>query len=350
MTPRTTSTRMPLPLRRLGAFALLVVAGTVGTACAEDPAPLFAVEGSGEIEGRLFYDADNNALFTPLGGDTVLAGVTVMLLERASDDVLGETTTNDAGVFAFEAVKPGTHSVFVVRDTLLTPNLIFCLNPINSSVYIGELAFLSVPAKGGCVIRIRAAKDTAQGRPVTIAGIVTAGQGTYRGDNLYLQDITGGMQVFGVPAAAALQPGDSVEISGTMGVFNGELQLVSPRVAPNILRGGTVPEPVVATTGEIAESVQEVGAKSSFVGLLTKVENVSVGDFDTGSTPRNAPIDDGSGAIDMRLDGNVVNALPSTFFHENTCYDIVGIVGFFNGTPQIKPRGPADVTAFVCPP
>ena len=349
MITRTDTARMPLRTRRVLGLAALLAAGALGAACADDPAPLFEPQGVGEIEGRLYYDADNNALFTPIGGDTVLAGVTVLLRERASNVVLDSTTTSDAGVFSFADVKPGTHWVFVKRDTALTPNLLFCLNPINSSVYIGELAFLSVPAKGGCVIRIRAAKDTAQGRPVTIAGVVTAGQGTYRGDNLYLQDITGGMQVFGVPAATALQPGDSVEISGNMGVFNGELQLVSPRVAPNIQRGGTVPDPEVATTGEIAQSVTTSGAKSIFVGLLTRVQAVTVGTFAAGTPPRNAQIDDGTGPIDMRLDGNVVNALPSTFFQANRCYTITGIVGFFNGTAQIKPRGPADVAEVACP-
>lgn len=349
MISRTDIPRMPHRTRRLAAASALLLVTSLGAACADDPAPLFEPEGFGEIEGRLYYDADNNAQFTPVGGDTVLAGVSVLLLERASEVRLDSTTTSASGVFSFADVKPGTHSVFVVDDPDLTANLIFCLNPINSSVYLGELAFLSVPAKLGCVIRIRAAKDTAQGRPVTIAGVVTAGQGTYRGDNLYLQDITGGMQVFGVPAAAALQPGDSVEISGNMGVFNGELQLVQPRVAPNILRGGPVPDPEVATTGEIAQSVQTSGAKSIFVGLLTKVQAVTVGTFDAGSTPRNAPINDGSGAIDMRLDGNVVSSMPSTFFQAGTCYDITGIVGFFNGTPQIKPRGTADVTPVTCP-
>ena len=347
MITRTDTARMRLHTRRiLGAIALLV-AGAVGAACADDPAPLFEPQGAGEIEGRLYYDADNNALFTPVGGDTVLAGVSVLLLERATDIVLDSTTTSDAGVFSFADVKPGTHWVFVKRDTLLTPNLQFCLNPINSSVYIGELAFLSVPAKGGCVIRIRAAKDTAQGRPVTIAGVVTAGQGTYRSNNIYLQDVTGGMQVFGLPTSAALQAGDSVEISGTMGQFGGELQIVSPRVAPNIVRGGTVPDPVDVTTGEIVESVttQALGAKSPFVGRLLRVSAATVGTFSSG----NASLNDGTGAIAIRLDANVAGTIPVTTFEAGKCYDVVGILGFFNGTPQLKPRGPADVTEATCP-
>ena len=40
-------------------------------ACADDPEPPFAVEGTGRVTGRLFFDADNNGLFTPLGGDSL---------------------------------------------------------------------------------------------------------------------------------------------------------------------------------------------------------------------------------------------------------------------------------------
>jgi DNA/RNA endonuclease YhcR with UshA esterase domain len=320
---------------------------TLAAACAEDPAPPFAVEGTGGLTGRLFFDADNNGLFTPLGGDTTLSNVRVEVRERGSSVVIDSTRTNGVGVFAFDAVPPGTHDVFLVRDTAITKNLVFCLNPVRMSVYRDETAFVSAPAKRGCVVRINVAEADTLNAPVTVAGIVIAAQGTYRSDNTYVQDPTGGIMVFGVPGSAALALGDSVEISGVLAQFNGEPQINNPVVAPN--RGRTtVPAPVERTTGAIAAAVAAGGAKAVDVGRLLVVRAAHVGAFTSGGG-RNATLDDGSGAIEIRLDGNVLTAIPTTRFDQTKCYDIIGVLGFFNGAPQLKPRIPSDVTEVPCP-
>jgi hypothetical protein len=73
-----------------------------------------------------------------------------------------------------------------------------------------------------------------------------------------------------------------------------------------------------------------------------------VGAFDS-PTDRNAVLDDGTGAIEIRLDGNVLTIIPTTRFNTTQCYDIIGILGTFNGAPQLKPRIPSDVTEVTCP-
>ena len=314
--------------------------------CAEDPEPPFAVEGSGRLTGRLFFDADNNGLFTPLGGDTLLSNVTVQVRERGSDKVIATRTTDDAGEFAFDALPPGTHDVLLVQDEDITGTLVFCVNPMRASVYRDETAFVSAPAKRGCVVRINVAEALALGQPVTVAGIVTAAQGTYRGDNIYLQDPTGGIMAFGIPGAAALVLGDSIEVSGVLAQFNGELQINNPIVAPNRVNT-TVPAPAERTTGGIASAVA-AGPRAPDIGRLLVVRGATVGAFTSGGN-RNAVLDDGTGAIEIRLDGNVINAIPTTRFNQTQCYDIIGILGTFNGAPQLKPRIPSDVTEVTCP-
>jgi DNA/RNA endonuclease YhcR with UshA esterase domain len=326
-------------LTAVGALALL-------GACAEDPVPPFAVEGSGRLTGRLFFDADNNALFTPLGGDTLLTGVEVQVRERGSEEVLESATTDAGGEFTFEGLPPGTHDVFLMQDSLVIGPLVFCANPVRASIYRDETAFVSAPAKRGCVVRINIAEAEALGRPITIAGIVTAAQGTYRSDNAYVQDPTGGILVFGLPGSAALTLGDSVEISGRLTQFNGEFELENPIVAPN-KGSATVPDPLERTTGAIAEAVA-AGARAPDIGRLLVVRGATVGAF-TGGGGRNAVLDDGTGAIEIRLDGNVINAIPTTRFNATQCYDIIGILGTFNGAPQLKPRIPSDVTEVTCP-
>jgi DNA/RNA endonuclease YhcR with UshA esterase domain len=323
----------------LGTLALSLV---LVAACAEDPEPPFEVEGTGRLTGRLFFDADNNGLFTPLGGDTLLRNVEVEVRERGSSVVIDETTTDASGAFAFDAIPSGTHDVFLVQDTAVIKNLVFCVNPLRASVYRDETAFVTGPAKRGCVVRINVAEALALGAPVTVAGIVTARQGTYRSDNTYIQDPTGGMQVFGLPALK-LQIGDSIEVSGVLGQFGGELQVNNPIVAPNRTTT-TAPAPLERTTGAIAAAVTANGARAADVGRLLVVRRATVGTFTSG----NAVLNDGSGAIQIRLDNNASTAIPTTTFVAGRCYDVVGILGFFNGTPQLKPRTLADVMEVQC--
>jgi DNA/RNA endonuclease YhcR with UshA esterase domain len=155
------------------------------------------------------------------------------------------------------------------------------------------------------------------------------------------------MQVFGLPALG-LQLGDSIEVSGVLGQFGGELQVINPVVAPNRKSGVTVPAPVERSTGAIAAGVAATGPRLADIGRLLIVRRATVGAFDTQSGPGNAPLNDGSGAIAIRLDGNVATTIPRSTFAAGKCYDIVGILGFFNGTPQLKPRMLSDVAEVPC--
>lgn len=329
-------------LTRAATVALLAAV----TACANtDPAPPFAPTGTGQVDGLVFFDADNNGIFTPVGGDTALAGVTVSVRERASTVTLATAQTDAAGRFTFTGLPVGTHDVTVTRDTTITGALVFCVNPRRASVYTNEQAFLAISAKLGCVVRIDQAEAEVEGSAVTVAGIVTAAQGTYRSDNIYIQDRSGGIQVFGLPSNLGLRLGDSIEVSGTLGSFGTDLQIISPRVAPNVRSGAQVPAATVSTTGALAAAGSNVKAK--VFGTIVTVRKVTVGAFTSGGG-RNADIDDGSGAIQVRLDGNVLSAVPTTTFQSGRCYDITGLLGIFNGGVQLKPRSLADVTEVPC--
>jgi len=322
----------------LAASLLLAVA-----ACDDEQAPPFEVNGVGDVAGQLFFDADNNGLFTPLGGDTLLRNVEVKLLVRNDTTTIATTRTTANGQFSFAGVAPGTHQLVVVKDAT-TAALSFCSLPASTSVYIGEQTFLRIPAKRGCVVRIAVAKNVAANQSTTIAGIVTAAQGTYRNDNVYVQDPTGGIQVFGLPTLG-LQLGDSIEVTGQLGTFNGELQIISPIVAPNIARTA-VPAPTIRTAKQLTDAATATAAKSADVGRLITVRKATVGAF----TVDNAPLTDATGAIQLRTDGNTRPFIPKTTFQAGKCYDITGLLGYFNGTLQLKPRMLSDVVEVACTP
>ena len=330
--------------RRLApAVALSTALIAVVAACANEIGPPFEPIGRGAAAGRLFFDADNNGMYTPVGGDVAFAGKTVTVQERGTSTVLATTQTDASGSFTFTDLPLGTHDIVVASDQLIsgTDQLKLCRSPQPVSIYINELAYVTLNAKLGCVIPISQALRAATGAAVTIAGIVTAPPGTFRSDNLYMQDASGGVQVFGLPASSpALAAGDSIEVSGTFSPFRTEGEIVSPRIAPNVKKGVGVPAAVVRSTKALAA----LTPTSSNIGQLITVRRVTVGAFASG----NASIDDGSGPSAVRLDGNVAAAVPTTTFQAGNCYDITGVAGIFDNGVQLKPRGASDIVAVPC--
>lgn len=322
--------------------AVVLMIGAL-VACDDEIAPVFEPVGQGTISGRLFFDADNNGLYSPVGGDVAFAGRTVSVVDRGTTDVLASGQTDPEGVFTFAGLPTGTHDLVVAPSQLVqgSDTLRLCQSPLPVSVYIDEQAFVALNAKLGCVIPISQAVRLADGDFATIAGVVTAPPGVFRSNNLYMQDATGGIQVFGLPGGLGIELGDSIEVSGEIDIFNTEFEIVNPRVAPNIKKGVAVPPPVVLTTAALGA----LTPTSPTMGRLVMVEGVTVGTFASG----NAPIDDGSGASQIRLDANVAGTVPQSTFQAGVCYDITGVVGIFNSAPQLKPRGPADIQQVACP-
>ncbi|MCU0621788.1 MAG: hypothetical protein MUC69_09815 [Gemmatimonadales bacterium] len=86
----------------------------------------------------------------------------------------------------------------------------------------------------------------------TIQGVVTANQPTGSNNRLYIQDATGGINVFGAPQNCALQFGDLVEVTGTLIQFSGLTELASVTgglpLTLTILSSGNPPPAAVALT------------------------------------------------------------------------------------------------------
>jgi hypothetical protein len=340
----------PMPSRTLRRGAALCAAAfglALLAACAEDPLPVEPIDATGTVAGIVFFDRDNNGEFTPTAGDSALSGVVVNVLLRGTDSVLARPVTGADGRWS-ASVPVGTHDIVVVRNpSIIAANLVYCGGP-RPSVYEGEQTFVPTPVKFGCVVRINVAEPLALNSTVTIAGIVIAAPGRFRtqGDNIYIQDPTGGIQVFGASLIPlGLQEGDSIEVTGELAAFNTQIQVVNPRVAQNIKRGAGVPAPVVRTTGTLAGITSGLAAD---VGRLVAVRKVQVSAFGFGGQAGNAQMNDGSGAAVLRLDGAAFTTIGVSRFVSGRCYDITGILGFFNNAIQLQPRVVSDVTEVPC--
>jgi hypothetical protein len=332
--------------------AALLAAALLG-GCEPDTAPPFTIDEPGAVEGLLYFDADEDAVFDPSDGDYALAGVQVQFRVRGTTEVLaGGTVTSDAqGRFEVPSLPAGTHDAYVVPATLPT-GVLLCANPVQVTVEPGVTRFFRLQTRGGCLVLIETAEAQPAGSVVVVRGIVTAAPNQMRsgGDYTYIQDASGGVRIFGSSLnGLGIEVGDRLEVSGTIGIFNNDLQISNPTVRAITPDFGTV-TPAATTTGAIAAA--GANAKAPLQGSLVKVTRAQLtGAFGAGGiNNRNAIINDGSGATQIRFEtglyGNAAD-LPAAY-PVGKCYDITGVVGNFNQAGQLFPRTRADVVEVPC--
>ena len=340
----------------LAAGALLIGAA----ACDIEPelAPPFAPTSTGEVTGQVFFDANGDGIFDLLAGDSLVTSGDIEVSARGdSANVIARGTLGAEGRFSIADVPIGSYDVraFPTGQQALT-----CA-PVVASVFIGEAAFASTPVRVSCRIDAAVAKRRALNSVITVGGIVTAVPGVYRATNLYMQDSSGCIQVFGVPGGVAIAEGDSIEVTGRLGQFGQERQ-VSPVTSLRVVTpgAGTI-DPRERTIAQLLQESADLAAVDSFaqygrtVGELVVLRAVRFVDLPANNTAgspgaTDLTVEQGTRRIAVRLDQNVNTTVPvSSLAGANRCFDIVGILGFFNPILQLKPRGPADITPVTCP-
>ncbi len=185
-----------------------------------------------------------------------------------------------------------------------------------------------------------------QNDTVTVEGIVTAGQGTFRTDNSYIQDATGGVLIFNLPASLGLMTGDAVRVHGKMTTFSNEKEITNnvfptDSIKVTKLGAGGTPAPRVLTGAEFLARTYE--------GQLVTIQDCTVNTVGTpsGSGTYSVTVtapDASSFTVFMSAPTGSVPP-PASVFTVGTHYDITGIAVPF-GTPsaaELKPRGAADV-------
>ncbi len=289
----------------------------------------------GTITGRIFRDDDGSGDFSQ--GDTPGAGLYAVLSQGGitRDSVIAD----NEGRYSFRFLTPGTYTL-----RLENPGSITYANGATRTVNVtaGATNSLSAVFTGALVIPVAEARTRSIGSTVAVVGVVTVRPGRFTSGSggvnseIFVQDATGGISVFTVPTAdsATLAVGDTVEVSGALGAFNQQLQIVTPRVTRR--SGGPVPAPTLQSAAQAASLARD--------GQLIRVSNLTVLSVQTGTNPAFTVFtEDASGtALQVRVSG-ANTGLTRADFAVGSRYNVTGVLSRFNATAQIRIRDVADL-------
>ncbi|MDZ7270550.1 MAG: phospholipase D-like domain-containing protein [candidate division KSB1 bacterium] len=182
-----------------------------------------------------------------------------------------------------------------------------------------------------------------EGTQVTVTGIATVGTGTY-GSNLeiFVQDPTGGVCVFGHSDPTRISLGDSITVTGVIKSYYGLVEVYG--YPSNPLRitlhgsGYPVPEPLVLTCAQVANSFLPDGSEP-YEGRLIRVNSVTY----TQTGTYGGLLRDATGTCDLFIDKDT--GIP----HPSGVFDVVGILKQYDQTSpftsgyEVSPRYREDI-------
>ena len=203
-------------------------------------------------------------------------------------------------------------------------------NKYESAISIEETTTIkAIAIKGGDASVITSAtffieKTIAHIRALGTGDVYTKGTVTsVNGKTAYIQDNTAAIAVYNSAANLTVAVGDEIKVSGTLGTYNGLLQIQTPTIT--VESSGNTVAPVVKTIEEI-NSDYTTGS-NALQGMLVKIVEATV-TAKTGTTTTNATIKQGDNTIDVRGIAQDVE------YAVNDKLTLVGNVGCFN-TAQI---------------
>lgn len=185
---------------------------------------------------------------------------------------------------------------------------------------------------------------TDTGQVFTISGIVTSSNHFGANGPASIQDITGGISIFGSGFANQVAIGDSVTVTSTLTQFNGLTQLdfrragsVFTKHAPNKYFDTTV-----VTIADITS--QQWNGFEEFESRLIRINNVTIQATGNFASATNYNISDATGTLSagLRIDNDVSSIIGQPI--PQSPIDIIGVLGQFkssapfNSGYQILPR------------
>jgi DNA/RNA endonuclease YhcR with UshA esterase domain len=170
----------------------------------------------------------------------------------------------------------------------------------------------------------------------TVQGAISAPLGVYRYDEMFIQDETAGIDVYGV-SPQGLQLGDVIQVSGEIGEYNGKKEVMPEDEADVVLVDrGVPPTPIMTDTAEINES-----SEGRLVAITGTVSGYS------GGSDNSFYMDDGSGSTYIYRDSDT--GIDLTWINSGDLLTLVGVGSQYDSSPpydsgyQVLPRYQYDI-------
>jgi hypothetical protein len=239
--------------------------------------------------------------------------------------------STDNTTFAANTTLPATGGIIYVRFTPAANGSSTASIEHTSAAYSKAL---SVTGSGyeptQNIISIASARNKSVGTKVTVAGRITVANEL--GNPAYVQDDTGGIPVFESTLANGVQIGDSVIVTGPIGVFNDQKQISG---------SGIIFTKVATAPRIISPKIISVAELAANEGLLVTIPTAEVVNKSFVFYPQSTEqINDGTATADLRIDGDT--DIPGLTKPQGT-FDITGVVGRFRTNAQLLPRFEEDV-------
>lgn len=241
------------------------------------------------------------------------------------------TLSKDRLVFSNAIVLPDSGGLVYVRfaptsDGIFRDSIVHFGGTITAAFDVSGSGF----DQNSHILSIAEARTKPVGEKVTVAGRVTTA--FELGNPAYVQDATGGIPVFDFNFASTVQIGDSVIVTGPIGVFNDQKQISGSGI---FFRKENTPPRIVAPR---LITIDQLAASE---GLLVTVQGVELVNKDFVFYPQSTEqMTNGTVTADLRIDGDT--DIPGLSKPQGVV-DITGVVGRFKTNAQLMPRFRSDI-------
>ena len=250
------------------------------------------------------------------------------------------TISRDGATFTQSLVLSDTGSVTIAvrfaptADGTVTDSVVHQSGALKTGIALRGYGFDQV----NHIIPIASARTQPVGTTVTVAGRVTVGPEL--GNPAWIQDATGGIPVFDAHVAHGVSIGDSIVVTGPIGMFSNQVEISGSGIF--FIKPDSVPRFIVP-------KAIDINALAANEGLLVTVEGVQLVNksfvFYPQSTERIVG-DSTSTQADLRIDGDT--NIPGLMKPQGIV-NITGVVGRFNTNVQLLPRFMADIPGATLP-
>lgn len=290
-------------------------------------------------------NATDAALRDVLVSLPVPPGFTVLTLPAGASETDGQATWTIAALEANETVASEVtlQSPFTYTDIRFRGYYAMA----NEQRRYGPLSQVTV---GGGAVPVAVARQLV-GQDVIVEGVATMYTGGFfagtTGTKFYLQDDSGGIQVFvpGGMGAVTVRIGDRVRVRGGIELYRNSLELVPAVADIELLPSGEAS--LAAEPVALPVSAAQIQSDDAILGRLTRLQGVAtrIEEF-TFSYEIDLVDEAGQRALVYVEKETGITAEPLEL---GQTYRVTGISEYYDGLRQIKPRQPADITQ-VFPP